>query len=47
MPHCRPLLDKPETIPITIDMPLLQVLMPGLSQVPQTMDLDVNGFLDT
>jgi len=45
-PHCRPLLDKPETIPITINMPMLQARMPRFAQVLQTTDPDVYGSLD-
>jgi len=49
MPRCRLLLDKPETIPITIyDSGLmLQALIPRVAQVLQTADLDVYGSLVT
>jgi len=44
--YCRPLLDKPETIPFTIIIRMLQALMPRFVQGPPTLDVDVYGSLD-
>ena len=45
-PHCRPLLDQPETMPITIDITMLQALMPRFAQGTLKLDLDVYSSLD-
>jgi len=39
-------LDKPETIPTTINISMLQAFMPRFTQGPPTLDLTSNGELD-
>jgi hypothetical protein len=46
MSHCKLLSDTTYTLPIKINMPMLQALMARFAQVLQTIDLDIYGFLD-
>jgi len=39
------LYQKTETIPITIDIPMLQALLSRFAQGPMTLDLDVYGSM--